>query len=102
MIAAGIAAVLALGTGGYFANEWRVCTGLETDYLNAMSSIRGYSAMKQVLSDQELLSNAKSHEQTAWKASEAALLGLYGRCGQRSAETAVRKGQDVLLGISTQ
>lgn len=99
-IALTVLAIGALGTAGYFANEWRVCTNLENDYLNSMAGIRGHATIKQVLADQRLLDAMKVQEEAQWKTAEAALLGLHGRCGERSAETAHRKGQDVLMGTS--
>lgn len=39
LIAAGIAGTLALGAGGYFANERRVCRTLEADYLEEMTAV---------------------------------------------------------------
>lgn len=41
IIAAGIAGVFVLAIGGYFANEWRVCSGLEDDYLR---TLEGYTS----------------------------------------------------------
>lgn len=99
-IAASAAVVLTLATGGYFANEWRVCNGLEEDYLNSMASIRGHSAIRQVLSDKALVENAKRMEEAAWKSAEGALFSLSDRCGERASQTANRKAQDILLGVS--
>jgi saccharopine dehydrogenase-like NADP-dependent oxidoreductase len=49
LIAVGIVGVLVLATGGYFANEWRVCRDLEADYLEEMtalgSNLQGVSVM---------------------------------------------------------
>ncbi len=39
LIAAGIAGALTLGIAGYFANEWRVCSGLERDFLDRSVAI---------------------------------------------------------------
>lgn len=33
------AGVIALVAAGYFANEWRVCNGLEADYLEEMTAL---------------------------------------------------------------
>lgn len=98
LIVAGIAGVAALGTGGYFANEWRVCSGLEEDYLNSVASIRGYASINQVLNDRQLLESMKAQEDAEWNRLETTLYGLSSRCGTRAANTASRKGQDILLG----
>ncbi len=98
-IAAGIAGALALATGGYFANEWRVCRGLEEDYLNSLADMRGTIALRSVLRDTPSAEAANKLDAIATERITSTLLDLHSRCGERSAETANRKGQDMLLGL---
>lgn len=99
LAAAGIVGTLALGTVGYFANEWRVCRGLEEDYLNSLSNMRGTIALRSVLRDTSSAEAVKKLDTMATEKMTSALLKLHTRCGERSAETASRKGQDMLLGL---
>lgn len=94
-----IVALSVLGVGGYFANRAYQCHSLETEYLNAMANIRGTLAINATINNPELATLMETRQELSWKAAENALLGIYERCGKEAAETANRKGQDMLIGM---
>jgi hypothetical protein len=98
-IALALIGVLVLGVAGYFGNEYRACSALEDDYLNAIADMRGNIAIRSLVSDPELDKNLDQLDDLAMKRLEASLMGLHDRCGKQSADNAHRKGQDMLLGI---
>jgi hypothetical protein len=98
LIIAAIAGTAALGTAGYFANEWRVCTGLEEDYLNSVSSLKGNIAMKSFMQDPDGIKAIENVDAIEMRRIEQTLASLHQQCGKRSANSAVRKGQELLLG----
>ena len=99
LIAAGIAGMIALGTGGYFANEWRVCRGLEQDYHNfAVGLISDHNLRATVNSpDLDALLDEKTDQ--AFERAGQTLFELGDRCGDRAAASAQAKAQALVLGI---
>lgn len=91
--------VLVLGVAGYFGNEYRACSALENDYLNAVAEMRGNIAIRSFASDPDLLDMLEKSDDLAIQQVEKAMEGLYSRCGESAGQTAFRKGQDMLLGI---
>jgi lipid II:glycine glycyltransferase (peptidoglycan interpeptide bridge formation enzyme) len=97
LIAAGIVGTLALGTGGYFANEWRVCRGMEQDFLR---SVEGYTSnvylgalastvgVKVDREEQESLRNL------SLKVQQMQLTAIYERCGDESGRAAADLASD--------
>jgi hypothetical protein len=102
-IAASIAGALALGVGGYFANEWRICSGLEADAIYSAHNIRNSTRLRYYggelgldLPFDDLESAGRKDESLMVKR----LTMVYDRCGYRAGQAASQKVQDVLaLGL---
>lgn len=100
LIAAGILGALVLGTGGYFANEWRVCRSLHQDFM---------TFAKASLTDQQLMVAADSAavakmmklraDERVEKAGQT-LFDLQDRCGEKAAVDAQLDAQQMILGSS--
>jgi hypothetical protein len=97
MISAAIACVLVLGVVGYFTNEWRACNALERDYLNSLSQMRGNIKTMALLTDKSLSDELERMNEAHFSDAERSLIDMYARCGNPAAQTASRKGQDLLL-----
>lgn len=91
--------VVALGAAGYFGNEYRACAALEEDYLNAIDDMRGNIAIRSFSSNPDLMATLERRDELAEQQLEVSLSGLYDRCGERAADNATRKGQDMLLAL---
>lgn len=99
LIAAGIVATVALGTGGYFANEWRVCSDMEEGYLDTVYSIRSGARMDARLA--MLGAEAPSAELQQARELQLSILprqleAIYDRCGADAGKAAARKSEDIL------
>ena len=91
----------ALGIASYFGVNAYTCSAHEDDYLNALASIRGNIALGALVENEELDQLRKQQDELYWKAAEAALAKLYSDCSERAAKNAHRKGQDMLLGLTS-
>lgn len=99
-IIASIAVALAIGTGGYFANEWRVCSGLEQDYLTTIGAIRRDADTDLRLAG--YVGGTPSEElKQAWALREdlldRQLARVYERCGIKAGDAATAKSEDILF-----
>ena len=96
-IAAGIAGALALATGGYFANEWRVCRGLHDDYINfakvSLSEERLKSAVNRPDFDKAMKIGSDKRVMDAGQT----LFDLKERCGEKARAEAELEAQDYIL-----
>jgi len=97
---AGIAGVAAIGTGGYFANEWRVCSGLEQDYLTTISAIRRDADTDLRLAG--YVGGTPTEELKQARALRDDLLDrqlarVYERCGIKAGDAAMVKSEDILF-----
>jgi hypothetical protein len=100
-IIASIAVALAIGTGGYFANEWRVCSGLEEDYLDRIYSIRSNARADSLAASVGV--KVDTEERRELQDRTFMLLERQGdnfvdRCGYDAWEDASRKGEDIMYG----
>jgi hypothetical protein len=98
LIFGGIAAALTIGTAGWFANEWRVCKGLEDDYI---SSVKSYTRQietgalvssvtgAQFKGDREL-------QDLSLEIQERQLERIYERCGSNAGNAASDGAYEVL------
>lgn len=106
MIAGGITVALALGTAGYFANEWRVCRNMEDDFLTAVD---GYSANVEagalagaagVAVDRQ---QQKTLRETSLRLQQLQLSRIYERCGEdagrAAADLASKELQDSMKAV---
>jgi hypothetical protein len=97
MIAAGIAGVFALGTIGYFANEWRVCSGMEEDYLR---NVEGYAAnvYSGALASSVGVEVDKQEQGKLQKRSleiqQMQIMSIYDRCGSDAGRAAAELASD--------
>lgn len=106
LIAAAVAGTLALGTAGYFANEWRVCRGLEDDFL---ATIGGYTANVQSSALAAAVGTGvdrdkqKELQDLSLRVQRMQLTYIYDRCGKaagkRAASLAGETLQDRMEGI---
>lgn len=100
LIAAAVAGTLTLGTAGYFANEWRVCSGAREDFL---ATIDGYTANVQanalassagVRLDRE---ETKRLQDLSLQIQKVQLENIYERCGDAAGREAASHASDALL-----
>jgi hypothetical protein len=97
-IAAAIAGASLLGAGGVWLTQSMKCNGLEEDYVNAASDLRGSAAIRAV-GDGKLDAAADRIENMKLKEMELTLGRLYSECGSRAGATAHRRATDTLLGL---
>lgn len=101
LIVAGIAGVAVLGTGGYFANEWRVCSGLEEDYLDSIYSIRSSARADSLVASVGVKIDTverKEMQDRTFMLLEIQSRHFVDRCGHDAWEAASRKGEDIMYG----
>jgi hypothetical protein len=98
LIVAGIAATLALGTGGYFANEWRVCSSLKADFLAFAQGSLADQQMKTAVNRPEFDKFIKQKTDAAVMKAGQTLFDLQERCGDRAATEAQVEAQELVLG----
>ena len=91
--------IVVLGVAGWFGWGEYQCRGYEDDYLNGISSMRGAIALESIDPDGKLAEVVERTRSDADADITEALEQLYGRCGSRRADNAVRKGQDMLLAM---
>lgn len=100
-IGLGIAALLALGTAGYFANEWRVCSGLEDDYLSSVESYTSNKKSRALMGavgvrDESDPKQKKELEDLTVDLQMRALSHIYDRCGMEAGQAASARSRDIL------
>ena len=91
LIAAGIIGTLALGTGGYIANEWRVCSGLEADYLSTIESYTSNvqaGALAGAVGVEVDEVKQSSVQDLSLRAQKMQLINIYKRCGDDAGRAA--------------
>lgn len=101
LIAVAIAGALAVGTGGYFANEWRVCREMEQDYLRMVD---GYGSNVQAAGLAATAGVEVDHQrqedlrQASLRLQQMQLTRIYERCGTQAGEGAADTAGKKLLG----
>ena len=101
VIAASIVGALALGTAGYFANEWRVCRSLEDEYI---SSIESYTSDKKTralmgaigVRDDRDPKRKKELDDLTVDLQVRALNRIYDRCGMKAGQAASARSKEIL------
>lgn len=92
LIAAGIAGALALGTGGYYANEWRTCRVLEADYMEEAAAIgtdlQSGAAMRDLVEEKQIGNRVA----TAMEKASRIYSRIRSKCGDEEAAEVQRKG----------
>lgn len=86
-----------VGAGGYFGNRYMTCQGLQEDYLNSVSSVKSSAVSASAFAKGDVTEALALIRDQQMKSAETALRGLYDQCGNRAAETAARKGTEILL-----
>ncbi|WP_296717751.1 hypothetical protein [Erythrobacter sp.] len=99
MIAAGIAGALAIGTGGYFANEWRVCSNLKQDYRAFAIGLLADQHISTAASSSELRQMMQQKADVEVDQAGRTLYELSNRCGPSAAAQAHADAQAMVLGI---
>ncbi len=96
-IAAGVVALGLVAWGGFALKHELTCRGLEEDYVNEASDLRGTVAMRAV-GGRETQKSVDTLQKLDLEQMKATLGVLYEKCGARAGATAARKASDVLLG----
>ena len=96
-----IAGLLALGTGGYFANEWRVCRDLKDNYHNFAIGLMADQNLRSSVNSPELDKLLDAKTDRAVEQAALTLVELGDRCGQQAAGNAQARAQALILGIAT-
>lgn len=92
--------IVALGAVGYFGNHELTCRSYEDQYLNGISDAAGGSAIRRIAdtdSDAHALGDQIYAE--GWDDAEKALLELSRRCGSERADTAHRRGNELIMDL---
>lgn len=92
-----LSAVIGICGGAYYGSAALKCSGLEEDYLNAVSGIKSTTASLSVLDDPDVTKALIQIRDQSMRRSETILVSMHEQCGSRSAETALRKGSEILL-----
>lgn len=101
LIAVSIAGTLALGTAGYFANEWRVCRALEAEFLGTIERQSSDRETRALMGAAGIETKVDQEEQRAHQDLELQLQRImheriYSRCGTAAGEAASAKAKDIL------
>lgn len=89
--------IASVGSVGYFASRHLQCQSLEDDYLNGISAMKSSTLSASIFPEGEVSKALALASDQEMKKAEVALRGLYEQCGNRAAETAARKGTELLL-----
>lgn len=87
------------GAGGYFVNEWRVCSALEQDFLDTAHDIRRGVRLNATLTElgasrpSRPLDRARELQLAAF---ERQLEAIYDQCGADAGKAAGRKSEEIL------
>lgn len=86
-----------LGFGGVQVNRSLTCQGFEEDYLNSVSGLKSNAATSDLFNDKSVTKAFDTMREIQTEKAKSALVSLYEQCGDRAAETATRKGSEMLL-----
>lgn len=98
-VASIILAIGVLGTGGYFANEWRVCGSLEQDFLDTTYAFQKRQELRYNVASLGIDSDDAGHQRAddlGIQQIQRQLEQVFSRCGMRAGSEARRKGDEVL------
>lgn len=98
---AALIAVPALALAGWGAvqvNRHLQCQSLETDYLNAISSLKGNASIRTaVAATKENDAQFDRLEKMDLERVKVTLSGIYDQCGIQAGQTAARKGSEIMF-----
>lgn len=97
-IVAGVGVLGLVVWGGVVAKHEYACHGLETDYVNEASNLRGSAALR-IVGGREAKEAADTVEKMNLEQMKLTLGQIYDECGKRAGETAARKASDELMGL---
>lgn len=96
LIAASVAGTVALGTAGYFANEWRACRMLEAGFLEETIAIgtdlQSADAMHTSINEEQVGDRVAASVEKANRLYSR----IRSRCGEETAAAVQRKGLDTV------
>lgn len=100
-IAAGSVALLVLGAVGYFGNEWRVCRGLEDDYIRSVKRYTSDQKTRALMGavgvrDESNPKQKKELENLTVDLQMRALSHIYDRCGMEAGQAASARSAEIL------
>jgi hypothetical protein len=101
-LAVASAGVIALGAGGYFANEWRVCSGLEADYLEEMTALGTNLQAGAAMEDMTETSGIADRIALGAEDANRIYFRIKSRCGADRADQMQREGLAIIEGIRKQ
>jgi hypothetical protein len=99
IITASIVGALALGTAGYFANEWRVCSNMQDDFLRAIEGFTGNveaGALAGAIGVDIDQKRQKELRDMSLSLQEMQLTAIYERCGDDAGRSAAAMASDDL------
>lgn len=97
-IALALAGTGMLGTVGYFGNQYLHCRQLEDRYLNSISDMKSSILTGSLVSDKSLRKQLEELKAMRLEETRGIILELHEQCGGTAADTAVRKGSEMLVG----
>lgn len=87
-----------LGWGAFEINRQVQCQSLETDYLNAVSSLKGNASIRVAIGeDAESDKDFDRLQELDLERIKATLSSIYDDCGMRAGQTAARKGSEIMF-----
>lgn len=95
LIAAGIAATIALGTGGYFANEWRVCSNLERTFLTETAAVLTNLQSSKVADAVDARAALELRSMQLLEPANRTYFTILDRCGEEAAKSAMQRALDL-------
>lgn len=97
LIIAGIAGAATLGTGGYLANEWRVCRSLHHDYVTFAKATLADQQLKSAVNKPEFDEFIKRQQDSRVMRAGQTLFDLKERCGETSMIDAQLEAQEAIF-----
>lgn len=96
-IAVGLVATAAVGMGVYVGRRYLACSDLEDDYLNSVSQLKTTTISQGVVQDRAGQSALTTLRDANMRVAASTLAELNSQCGSQAADTAVRKGSEILV-----
>jgi hypothetical protein len=98
LIAVGIVGTLAMGTAGYFANEWRVCQALHDDYITSTKAMMADLQLKSAARHPAVDKLVDLRNDQRVETGGQTLFDLEQRCGDKASADAQIEAQQMVLG----
>jgi hypothetical protein len=95
LIAAGIAATVALGTGGYYANEQRVCRNLERTFLTETAAVLTNLQSSKVAAAVDARAALELRSMQLLEPANRTYFTILDRCGEEAGKSAMEHALDL-------